>query len=196
VCEPLPGPLDNRFSQLYQQLRPDSLPGLPCLERSTSPTIEICYHIHQAGERDPTNHRGVCPVAGTYCRVQTLARGIPSGCSISPEGQGINDQLIETKGPDPLLSLRGTIISIIPSWFQSFRRWERCCKSAKALIQQAIREVSGSLAAAILADDSLSTQPRRWVIFHVCKQLHWVADTCNMIEKLPIAALVPATGMR
>lgn len=150
----------------------------------------------QGGERDPSNHRGASSVAETYCRVQIVARGIPSGCSISPEGQGINDQLIETKGPDPLLSLRGTIISIIQSWLQSVRRRKRCCKSAKVLIQQAIRDISGSLAAAILADDSLSTQPRRWVIFHVRKQLHWVADTCNMIEKLPIAALVPATGMR
>jgi hypothetical protein len=147
-ANPLPGPLDNRFSQLYQQLRPDSLPGLPCLERSTSPTIEISYHIHKAGERDPSNHRGASSVAETYCRVQIVARGIPSGCSISPEGQGINDQLIETKGPDPLLSLRGTIISIIQSWLQSVRRRKRCCKSAKVLIQQAIRDISGSLAAA------------------------------------------------
>jgi hypothetical protein len=152
---------------------------------------------HSPGGRTrPNEPPSVCPVAETYCRVQIVARGIPSGCSISPEGQGINDQPIEIKEPEPLISLVGTIVSMIPSWFQSFRRWERCCKSAKALIQQAIREVSGSLAAAILADDSLSTQPRRWVIFHVCKQLHWVADTCNMIEKLPIAALVPATGMR
>lgn len=151
--------------------------------------------IHQAQERHLRNQPGACPVAETYCRVQIVARGIPSGCSNSPEGQGINDQSIEIKGQESVESLSSTIVSIIPYCLHSVGSWEdwfQLCQSpdptgyAGGFRHSGRRDLGRRFA--FYPTLAMSHPPCLQTIALGCRSL-------QHIEKLPIPALVPAISI-